>query len=55
MQHVFLVVNVFATRLCNRNDSHLDMSDLHSWLSGQSVALCQQEIASSDPNGVVLL
>jgi hypothetical protein len=24
----------FAIRLYNRNDSHLDMSDLHSWLSG---------------------
>ncbi len=24
----------FATRLYNRNDSHLDMSDLRSWLSG---------------------
>jgi hypothetical protein len=24
----------FAIRLYNSNDSHLDMSDLHSWLSG---------------------
>jgi hypothetical protein len=32
------------------------MSDLHSWLSGQSlsVALYQREIASSDSNGVLL-
>ena len=45
----------FAIRLYNSNDSHLDMSDLHSWPSGQSVALYQQEIASSDPNGVPLL
>ncbi len=43
------------SKLYNRNDSHLDMSDLHSWLNGQSVALEQREIASSDPNGVLLL
>ncbi len=40
IQHVFLVVNFFAIRLYNHNDSHLEMTDLHSWLSGQSVALC---------------
>jgi hypothetical protein len=45
----------FAIRLYNRNDSHLDMSDLHSWLSGQSGVLYQLEIASSDQNGVLLL
>ncbi len=45
----------FATRLYYRNDSHLNMSDLHSWLSGQSVARYQREIASSNPNGVLLL
>jgi hypothetical protein len=40
IQHVFLIVNFFfAIRLYNRNDSHLDMSDSHSWLSGLSVAL----------------
>jgi hypothetical protein len=44
----------FAIRLYNRNDSHLNMSDLHSWLNGQSVALYKREIASSDPNGVLL-
>ncbi len=55
IQHVFLVVIFFATRLYNRNDSRLDMSDLYSWPSGQSVALSQQEIAHSDPNGVLLL
>jgi hypothetical protein len=55
IQHVFLVMNCFATRLYNHNDSHLNMSDLHSWLSGQSVAVYQREIASSDPNGVRLL
>jgi hypothetical protein len=46
IQHVFLVVKFFAIRLYNCNDSHLDMSDLHFWLSGQSVALYQQEIAA---------
>ncbi len=45
----------FAIRLYNHNDSHLDMSDLHSWLSGQSAALYEREIASSDPNSVLLL
>ncbi len=45
----------FAARLYNRNDSRLDMSDLHSWLSGQSVALYQREIANSEPNSVLLL
>jgi hypothetical protein len=30
----------FAIRLYNCNDSRFHMSDLHSWLSGQSVALC---------------
>ncbi len=39
----------FAIRLYNCNHSHLDMSDLHSWFIGQSVALCKREIASSDP------
>ncbi len=43
----------FAIRLYNRNDSHPDMSDLHSWLSGL-VALYNREIAGSDPNRVVL-
>ena len=38
----------------NRNVSHHDMSDLQSWLSGQSVALYKQEIAGSDPKGVLL-
>ena len=33
----------------------LYMSDLHPWLSGYSVALCQREIANSDPKGVLLL
>ncbi len=51
IQHVFLVqvVNFFAIRLYNSNDWLLDMSDLHSWLSGQIVALssCQWDIASS--------
>ncbi len=55
IQHVFLVVIFFAIRLYNCNDSHLHMSDLHSWLSDQSVALYQREIASSDPKGVLLL
>ena len=45
----------FAIRLYDSNDSHLDMSDLHCWLIGQSVALFEREIASSDPNGVLLL
>jgi hypothetical protein len=50
----FLVVNFFfAIRLFNCNDSHLDMSDLHAWLSGQSVVLYQREIASSDPDSVL--
>ena len=38
----------------NRNVSHLYMSDLQSWLSGQSVALNKREIASSDSSGVLL-
>ncbi len=55
VQHVFLVVNfLFAIRLHNRNDSNLDMSDLRSWLSGWNVELYNQEIAGSDPNGVLL-
>ena len=44
----------FAIRLYNRNDSHLDMSDSHSWLNGKSVALYEREIAGSDPNSVLL-
>ena len=44
----------FAIRLYNCNDSPLDMSDMHSWLSGQSNALYEREIAGSDPNGVLL-
>jgi hypothetical protein len=45
IQHVFLVVIFFfAIRHFNCNDPHFDMSDLRSWLSGQSVALCQQDI-----------
>ena len=43
----------FAIRVYNYNDSHLDMSDLRSLLSGQSVALYRRDIASSDPNGVL--
>jgi hypothetical protein len=40
IQHVFPFVNfLFAIRLYKRNDSHPDMSDMHSWLSGQSGAL----------------
>ena len=31
------------------------ISDMHSWLSGQSVALSKQEIASSTPNSALLL
>ena len=38
----------------NRNGSHLHMSDLQLWLSGQSVALNKREIASSDSSGVLL-
>ncbi len=45
----------FAIRLYKDNDSHLNNSDLHSWLSGQSAALYMREVASSDPNGVLLL
>ncbi len=51
----FLAVDFFAIRLYNCNHSHFDMSDFHSWLSGQSIALCKREIASSDPKGVFLL
>jgi hypothetical protein len=52
---VFLVVNFFfAVRLYNCNDSHFDMSDLHSWLSGQSGVLYQLEIARYDPKSVLL-
>ncbi len=44
----------FATRLYNRNDSHLAMSDLHSSYWSERCAY-QREIARSDPNGVLLL
>ncbi len=37
------------------NVSHHVMSDLLSWLSGQSVELNKREIASSDSSGGVLL
>ncbi len=33
---------------------YLAMSDLQSWLSGQSVALNKREIASSDLSGMLL-
>jgi hypothetical protein len=35
--------------LINRNVSHIHMSGLHSWLSGQSVATCKREIAADLP------
>ena len=38
----------------NRNVSHHIMSDLQSWLSGQSVALNKREIASSGSSSVLL-
>jgi hypothetical protein len=55
IQHVFLDVIFFSISLYNSNDSHLDMSDLHSWLSGQSAAYYWLEIASSDRNSVLWL
>ena len=52
----FLFCNFFFLQFnyINRNVSHHVMSDLQSWLSGQSVALNKREIASSDLSGVLL-
>ncbi len=44
----------FQMNYINHNVSHHVMSDLQSWLSGQSVALNKREIASSDSSGVLL-
>jgi hypothetical protein len=38
----------------NRNVSTNVISDMQSWLSGQSGALSKREIAGSDPNGALL-
>ncbi len=55
IQHVLLVVNFIAIKLYSRNDSQLDMSDLHAWLSGQSVALCQREIYNGCYNEMITI
>jgi hypothetical protein len=53
IQHIFLVVNSFLQLDFKIAMIHV-LSDLRSWLSGQSIALCEREIASSDPNCALL-
>ena len=52
----FVDCNFFFLRFnyINRNVSYHVMSDLQSWLIGQSVALNKRGISSSDSSGVLL-
>jgi hypothetical protein len=54
-QHIFCFAIFFLQfNYIDRNVSYHVMSDLQSWLSGQSVALNKREIASSGSSGVLL-